>query len=107
MKTSDIVTLCSAIVALSGAISEPMLDTLTHGHGAYASTILAVAAIVAGVVIRTLSSPAGAPATSVVADAPVVPQGTTVTTPQTPVVGTAVSTTSTQPIAAPQKGTQP
>jgi len=104
MKVSDIVSILTAVAGLVSAISAPALEAVFPGHGTYIAGVLALAGIVATAVIRTLTNKTGAPAAAVVANAPIVPPATTVATPTTPTVGTVVSTTSTEPIIAPQKG---
>lgn len=101
MKTTDIVSICAVIVALASAISEPALETIAPGHGAYIAAVLTVAGLAAGAIIRVLNNKAGAPATSIVDFAPSVPAGTTVTMPNTPVTG--INTISPVPTTAPTK----
>lgn len=104
MRTTDLVSICTAVAGLASAISAPAIEAVFPGHGTYIAGILALSGIVATVIIRTLTNKSGAPATSIVANAPMVAPATNVTAPSTPTVGTVVSTTSTEPISAPQKG---
>lgn len=90
MKASDIVTICSVIVAVASAVSAPALEVVFPHHGAYAAGVLTVAGLAAGAIIRVLTNKTGAPATAIPENVPIVPQGTTVVTAATPVVGTNV-----------------
>jgi hypothetical protein len=101
MTVSDIVSICSIIAAVASGISEPALETLFPGHGAYVAGILAVVGLAAGQIIRVLTNKTDAPAKSVIDFAPSVPAGTTVTTANTPVTG--INTISPIPTAPPTK----
>lgn len=65
MKVSDLITILSAVVALAAAVSEPALEAVFPGHGAYVAGILSLSGIVAGVVIRVLSNPTDAPSNKI------------------------------------------
>jgi hypothetical protein len=103
MKTSDIVSILTAIAGLASAISAPALEAVFPGHGTYIAGVLALSGIVATVIIRTLTNKTGAPTEAIGANAVIVPQGTNVVNSSTPVIATNVTTTSTDPIIAPQK----
>lgn len=94
MKTSDLVTILTAIVALASAISAPAVDAVWPGHGTYIVGVLTIAALVAGTIIRTLTNKTGAAPEVIAQDTPVINSAGER-------VGTNVSTTSTLPIAAP------
>jgi hypothetical protein len=105
MKTTDVITICSVIAALASAISAPALEAVFPGHGTYLAGVLTVAGLAAGAIIRVLTNKTDAPAKSIVDTAPAVPADTKVLTPDTPVLGLNVTTTSEIPISAPQKET--
>jgi hypothetical protein len=105
MKSTDVVVICSVIVAVASAVSAPALEVVFPGHGTYLAGVLTVAGLAAGAIIRVLTNKTGAPAQAIVDTAPAVPASTTVYNPvTTPVLGLNVTTTSQLPIAAPQKG---
>jgi hypothetical protein len=102
LKASDVVAVCSAVVAFASAVSAPALEAVFPGHGTYLAGVVSLSSLAAGVIIRVVNNPKDAPAKSIVEGAPVVPPTTTVVEPSTAVVGLNVSTTSTDPIKAPQ-----
>ena len=97
MKVIDWVSFLSFVA--SGGLAT-LLAAVGGAFPSQTQKIVAVGAIItalAGVLVRLFANPTGAPATAVVQDAPVVsPTGVQ--------VGTNVSTSSTLPISAPQKG---
>jgi hypothetical protein len=105
VKTSDIVSICSVIVGIASVISAPALEIVAPGHGTYIAGVLALAGLGAGQIIRVLTNKTGAPTEAIGANAIIVPQGTNVVNSSTPVLASNVTTTSTTPIVAPQKGT--
>jgi hypothetical protein len=104
MKTSDIATICSVIAAVCSVMSAPLLEKVFPGNGTYIAGVLAVVGLAAGQITRTLTNKTGAPTEAIGANAVIVPQGTNVVNSSTPVIATNVTTTSTDPIVAPQKG---
>lgn len=105
LKASDVVAVCTAIVAFGSAVSAPALEMVFPGHGTYLAGVIALASIAAGVILRVLTNPTDAPAKSILDSAPVVPSNTAILEPGTPILGTNVSTTSTLPIDAPHNST--
>ena len=100
MKSSDVIAICSVIVALASGVSEPALETVAPGHGAYIAGVLALLGLSAGQIIRVLTNKTGqAQATSLAVHAdgniPVVNAASGAS------LGTVVTTTSTNPIIAP------
>lgn len=66
MHKSDIVSICSFIVALGAGITagSPLADSLdaaTFGHGKYALSILTLLAFAAGCILRVLANPTPTP----------------------------------------------
>jgi hypothetical protein len=99
MQPSTLVTILSAIAALASVLSAPMLDAVWPGKGTYLMSVISLSAVVAGVVINAITKKTvGTVETKIAQDAAVVNPTTGET------VGTNVSTTSTEPISAPQKG---
>ena len=100
MQASTIVTILSAIVSFAAVVSAPVLDNVWPGHGPYLMGVISLASLAAGVVINALTKKTQGTAENRIA------QDATVVNSQTgALVGTNVSTTSTEPIMAPQKGT--
>ena len=95
MKTSDVISILTAVAGLASAISAPALEAVFPGHGTYLAGVLALAGIAATAIIRVLTNKTDAPAKSIVANAPVVPPSTAVVTASTPVLASNVSSTST------------
>jgi hypothetical protein len=94
MKVSDWVAILTAVASVASAVSEPALEVVFPGHGAYIAGVLALAGLAAAAIIRTLTNKTGAPAAAIVANAPVVPPTTTVVSSTTPAVATNISSTS-------------
>ena len=94
MKTPDIITLCTFIAGGGLAALTAILGQTFPAHAVVIANVVAIIVVLAGMVVRLFTAPSG-PAQSIQADAPVVTTNGTV-------IGTNVSTTSTQPIAAPK-----
>jgi hypothetical protein len=98
MKASDYLAICSVIVGIAGAVSEPGLETVFPGHGAYVAGVIALAGLAAGQIIRVLNNPKDAPATTISSSA-------IITTPDGTPTG-AVNVVS-HPVTPPEKGPTP
>ena len=59
MKISDVVAILTAIVAVAAAVSEPALEVVFPGHGAYIAGVLSLAGISATAIIRVLTNKTG------------------------------------------------
>lgn len=94
---TDFLLILGILVAIGGGVSEPALEAVFPGHGAYISGVLTLVGILSSIILAKLSAQAVAaktPAAAIISDAPVVNEdGTT--------VGVNVSTSSTVPIKAP------
>lgn len=105
MLLSDIVTILSILVAVASVISEPQLEAVFPGKGAYLAGVLAILGVAAAQIIRVLTNKAGALPQAIAVGTPSVPAGTTVLTNETPIVGVNVTQAHPDPAAPPQTGT--
>lgn len=103
MQASTWVTILSAVVAFISTLTGPQLDALWPGHGTQLSIYISITVLALGQIINAISKQTKGAAQTGVQVGPLARDLPVVNTSTGEVVAQNVTTTSTAPIAAPQK----